>query len=166
MKKEKKISEATEKSTAGIRGAMLSKDPEVAARARKSYRRYRLALGMSGKKGLGGKAPKARDISVTQAATPTSTPTPKDEKPGIIKRNVNTLMGREPDYKPEPSKGGRAGRAARGIIRTGAKLAGDVFMGLEEGVKPKRKIIIKKKKSMLIPKKDKYMEPQKSSVEE
>lgn len=69
---------------------------------------------------------------------------PEDNKgPGRVQRNINTLMGREPGYKPEPKtpeqKGGRVGKVVRaggkvggGILRTAAKLAGDVFAGLEE----------------------------------
>ena len=38
------------------------------------------------------------------------------QRPGMLKRNVNTLMGREPDYKSEPSKGGRVGKVVRGAV--------------------------------------------------
>lgn len=46
----------------------------------------------------------------------------KPKKPGIVRRNVNTFLGREPDYqaKKEPSKGGRAGKFARKALQVAA----------------------------------------------
>lgn len=73
----------------------------------------------------------------------------KEYKPGIIGRNVNTLMGRQPDEKPQPSKGGRIGKAVRGTTKFGIRMLGDVLSGLEEStpMRPKRTIITRKKKS-------------------
>lgn len=43
----------------------------------------------------------------------------KDTRPGVIKRNVNTLMGRSPGYvkpeTPESEKGGRIGKGVRAV---------------------------------------------------
>jgi hypothetical protein len=53
-------------------------------------------------------------------------PKPKSERPGVIQRNVNTLMGREPGYKPEPKtpeqKGGRVGKTIRGVLGVNAAI--------------------------------------------
>lgn len=79
----------------------------------------------------------------------TTTEPEKEYKPGIIGRNVNTLMGRQPDEKPQPSKGGRIGKAVRGTTKFGLRMLGDVLSGLEEStpMRPKRTIITRKKKS-------------------
>ena len=82
----------------------------------------------------------------------------QEKKPGIIRRNINTLMGREPDAKPEASKGGRVGKAVRGTTKFGIRMLGDVLSGLEEStpMRPKRTIITRKKKShtVLVTRKD------------
>lgn len=54
----------------------------------------------------------------------------KAKRPGILKRNLNTLIGRKPGYvapekKPE-DEGGRAGTA----VRTAGKVAGKVAKGV------------------------------------
>lgn len=54
------------------------------------------------------------------------------ERPGIIARNLNTLVGRKPEYKAKPKrpeeKGGRVGKVAnlalRGIARFGDEMGG------------------------------------------
>lgn len=63
-----------------------------------------------------------RDISVLGSNTDKS-----KSGPGVIKRNVNTLLGRKPGYvkpeTPEDEKGGRAGKA----VRLAGKGVGKVF---------------------------------------
>lgn len=138
----KKIAEATEKSTAGIRGAMQSDDPKVAAAAAKKQRIYRAALALSGRKGLGGKAaPRASFVSKTttpeKKVPEKKVELPKDKKTPWLKRNVNTLLGREPDYTKTPDKrGGRAGKAVRGAGKIAGSaigaIAGEIASSLGE----------------------------------
>jgi hypothetical protein len=149
---EEALDEATKKSTAGIRGALQSSDPEVAKRASKKLSSYRMAIALSGKKGLGGeKAPKVSFMpkpAQQDVSTPSSSGSDENPKQSWSRRNYNTLMGRDPDYKPS-TRGGRAGKATRGV----AKLVGDFMSGLEEDVRPKRRIVVKKRKTILVTRK-------------
>lgn len=57
---------------------------------------------------------------------------PEDKKrPGVIGRNLNTLMGRKPGYvkpeTPEDEKGGNVGKAVRTGAKAGAKVAKAAF---------------------------------------
>jgi len=63
-------------------------------------------------------------------------PEEKQQRPGIIKRNINTLMGREPGYvdtrsekQKEMEKGGRVGKFVRG----GYGLLGRVLSQAQSG---------------------------------
>lgn len=63
--------------------------------------------------------------------------TPKTTRNGIVRRNWNTLNGREPGYKPEPKtpeqKGGRLGKAARFAGKTWGNILSKGMSGpLEE----------------------------------
>ncbi|NDB60124.1 hypothetical protein EB001_16990 [bacterium] len=82
------------------------------------------------KKGKPAKAPKHK------YKPSISLPGKKSEKrPGIIKRNWNTLMGREADYKASPSKGGRLGKAIRGTVvgvKRGLEMLGQTGGGVTE----------------------------------
>jgi len=56
-------------------------------------------------------------------------------RPSIVKRNWNTLMGREADYKASPSKGGRLGKAIRGTVvgvKRGLEMLGQTGGGVTE----------------------------------
>jgi len=130
MKKEKKISEET-LDEAGLGDA---------ARIVRSLSPEQKRLFKSGKKGNILAALKFRR---SVAANKKASEEPKDQepeykRPGMIKRNINTLMGREPGYvdnrTPEEklqSKGGRIGKVgrfvAKDVVGRGAKsLASDL----------------------------------------
>ena len=103
--------------TARVAGAVAGKAAVGAERAKAAYNAYKELRSASKASG------KSSDVDYAKAAgAEPSHPksVSSNKRPGIVKRNINTLMGREPghvdDRTPEEklrSKGGRAGKAAR-----------------------------------------------------
>jgi len=128
--KKKKVSEATEKSTAGIRGAMQSSDPDVAGAARKKAGLYRAAIALSGKKGLGGKkAPKVKfmpkEKPVAQRKAAPSTPKDKD-KTGYADTPTGRNRKRADDIAAKNPPGSAGLKIAKGIGKVAGFIARDI----------------------------------------
>ena len=93
---------------AKVAGERISRATKLAKRliqhnARKKDAEKRLSQSSS---------PFPQDMHQTQQANPTS-----DTGNGVVRRNWNTLMGRDADYKPQSqSKTGRGGRLVRNVV--------------------------------------------------
>lgn len=115
MKKEKRIGEeALDEAGLGA-GARLAHDPSWTPELRSGFR---AALS------------KRREARRQQSST-------DYQRPGLIKRNINTLKGRDPGYvdkrTPEEKlmkKGGRVGKAIRGTAKVTGKVIGSVASDL------------------------------------
>ena len=103
--------------TARVAGAVAGKAAVGAERAKSAYNAYKELRAASKASGKSSDA----DYAKAAGAEPSHPKSVSSNKrPGIVKRNINTLMGREPghvdDRTPEEklrAKGGRAGKAAR-----------------------------------------------------
>ena len=119
----------------GVQTCALPISAELRA---KGYRKATDVLGLSpyDKRKERAKEREAKGKKARKAApTPKETKTAVYQRPGMIKRNINTLMGREPGYvddrTPEEKlkqKGGRVGKFARGV---GDTLRSTVGSGLD-----------------------------------
>lgn len=87
----------------------------------RTIEKQKKAAQTSGWSGLHQQTPSASQEPKRRKAEPATEPkkTEMPEKTPWVRRNVNTALGRDPDYDPKDpknqSRGGRAGRAVRGI---------------------------------------------------
>ena len=129
MSKEKKISEET-LDEAGLGDA---------ARLAHSMTDKEKALFKAGRKGSILAALKFKR-SIGQKKAPSSAPQASTyQRPGMIKRNINTLMGQEPGHVDERTpeeklkqKGGRGGKAIRAVGKGLGRAAGSIASDLAD----------------------------------
>lgn len=124
---ERKLFEA-KRSLAAQMDEVMGRQSVDALRA-KGYRKATDVLGLS-PYDVGRQKKAEREKAATAPKKRKAIPKPEDlpavdksketKRPGIITRNLNTLAGREPGYKPEPKKpeqeGGRVGKAVRRAV--------------------------------------------------
>jgi hypothetical protein len=138
MSKERKIGEqAIDEAGLGY-GAQIAHDPYMSSTKKKMF----MAIRKFDKKARVAAKGKAAETEAPEVKAPKSKNKKKSkdadyQRPGMIKRNINTLMGQEPGHvdnrSPKEklySKGGRAGKAVRAVAGGVGRAVGSVVSDL------------------------------------